>query len=187
MSTNTGFTVDLCSLNYAGHQWTCRYVFMAISSSLTRVCWIDIIWAQLLINSNTFTCMKAYAKCHAITLTSPCDGWLQEWTSVAQLLRSRTAPICSVPVSPVHIKVLSILDIHDLPRLRFPSTRPVIKLKSKTCFGDRAFSVAGPRCWNNITTSVRSTSTLESFKSRLKPHYFKKSYLWHAIGFFQSW
>jgi len=48
---------------------------------------------------------------------------------------------------------------------------------SKTCFGDRAFSVAGPGCWNNIQTSIRSASTLESFKSRLKTHYFEKSYL----------
>src|SRR6218665_3432709 len=42
---------------------------------------------------------------------------------------------------------------------------------SKTCFGDRAFSVARPRCWNNIPTSIRSASTLDSFKSRLKTHY----------------
>src|SRR6218665_2892890 len=49
--------------------------------------------------------------------------------------------------------------------------------KSKTCFGDRAFSVAGPRCWNNIPTSRRSASTQESFKSKLKAHYFEKSYL----------
>src|SRR6218665_1053057 len=37
--------------------------------------------------------------------------------------------------------------------------------KSKTCFGDCAFSVAGLRCRNNIPTSIRSASTLESFKS----------------------
>src|SRR6218665_2379471 len=49
--------------------------------------------------------------------------------------------------------------------------------KSKICFGDRAFSVAGPRCWNNIQISIRSASALESFKSRLKTHYFEKSYL----------
>src|SRR6218665_3946986 len=49
--------------------------------------------------------------------------------------------------------------------------------KSKPCFGDRAFSIAGPRSWNNIPTSIRSVSTLESFKSRLKTHYFEKSYL----------
>src|SRR6218665_1101551 len=49
--------------------------------------------------------------------------------------------------------------------------------KSKTCFGDRAFSVAGPRCWNNIPTFIRSASTLESFKSRLKTQYFEKSYI----------
>src|SRR6218665_1475668 len=32
-----------------------------------------------------------------------------------------------------------------------------------------------PLCWNNMPTSIRSASTLESFKSRLKTHYFKKS------------
>src|SRR6218665_1105524 len=31
--------------------------------------------------------------------------------------------------------------------------------KSKICFGDCAISVAGPRCWNNIPTSIRSAST----------------------------
>src|SRR6218665_4119465 len=48
--------------------------------------------------------------------------------------------------------------------------------KSKTYFSDLAFSVSGPRCWNNIPTSIRMDSTLESFKSRLKTHYFEKSY-----------
>jgi len=34
------------------------------------------------------------------------DGWLQEWTSAAQLLQSRTAFIRSVPVSPVHVRIV---------------------------------------------------------------------------------
>ena len=40
--------------------------------------------------------------------------------------------------------------------------------KSKTCFGGSAFSVGGPRCWNNNPTSIKSASTLESSKYRLK-------------------
>src|SRR6218665_614619 len=61
--------------------------------------------------------------CHVITPSSLCDGWLHEWTSVAQLLRSRrpTALISSVPVSPVHIKMLPI---QDIPQPHFPSARP---------------------------------------------------------------
>src|SRR6218665_1129279 len=35
-------------------------------------------------------------------------------------------------------------------------------------FSNHAFSVAGPRCWNSIPTSIRSAYTLDSFKSRLK-------------------
>src|SRR6218665_2872060 len=45
--------------------------------------------------------------------------------------------------------------------------------KSKTCFGDRAFSVAGPRCWNNIPTSMRSAPPLDFFKPRLKTRFFE--------------
>jgi len=39
------------------------------------------------------------------------DGRLNEWTSAAQLLRSRTAFIRQVPVSPVHIRIYSIQTI----------------------------------------------------------------------------
>src|SRR6218665_4154752 len=52
-----------------------------------------------------------------------------------------------------------------------------VRKSEMSCFGDRAFSVVGPRWWNNIPTSIRSASTLESFKSILKTHYFEKSYL----------
>src|SRR6218665_2493250 len=62
-------------------------------------------------------------------------------------------------------------------RLRSEEKGDLKVRKLKTCFGDREFSVAGPRFWNNIATSIRSASTLESFKSRLKAHYFEKSYL----------
>ena len=48
--------------------------------------------------------------------------------NAAQLLRSRTAFIGSVPVSPVHLRILSIQIIMDLPRPRFPSTRTVVRL-----------------------------------------------------------
>ena len=42
--------------------------------------------------------------------------------------------------------------------------------------GDRAFSVAGPRIWNELPTDIRNLTTLGSFKNRLKTHYFKLAY-----------
>src|SRR6218665_368928 len=68
----------------------------------------------------------------------------------------------------------------DRARLRSEVKDDLKVRKSKTCFGYRAFSVAGPRCWNNIPTSIRSASTLGSFKYRLKSHYFERAYLLHA-------
>ncbi len=38
--------------------------------------------------------------------------------------------------------------------------------------GDRAFSVAAPRLWNNIPPSVRLAPSSDSFKSRLKAYFF---------------
>ncbi len=37
-------------------------------------------------------------------------------------------------------------------------------------FGDRAFSVAAPKQWNALPVAVRSSPTLDTFKSRLKTH-----------------
>ena len=48
------------------------------------------------------------------------------------------------------------------------------KLKS---YGDRAFSVAAPRLWNALPSAIRFSSSLNLFKSRLKSHLFKESYL----------
>ena len=39
-------------------------------------------------------------------------------------------------------------------------------------FGDRAFSVAAPRLWNNLPHNIRNTPTLNAFKTRLKSYLF---------------
>ncbi len=40
------------------------------------------------------------------------------------------------------------------------------------CKGDRAFSVAAPRLWNDLPLSVKSSPTLPVFQSVLKTHLF---------------
>ena len=39
---------------------------------------------------------------------------------------------------------------------------------TRTRLGDRAFSVAGPRVWNNLPASLRQTVSAAAFKRRLK-------------------
>ena len=72
----------------------------------------------------------------------------------------------------------SRLDIYQPSRsLRSSNDRllrvPRWKLKS---FGYRSFSYQGPVVWNSLPTDLKLSSSLSSFKSRLKTHLFKKSY-----------
>ena len=43
-------------------------------------------------------------------------------------------------------------------------------------WGDRAFSIAGPRLWNSLTIELRMTTNIAEFKSRLKTHLFKVAF-----------
>src|SRR6218665_518085 len=46
----------------------------------------------------------------------------------------------------------------------------------RTHFGDRAFSVAGPLCWNSLPPVIRLADLVDSFKAQLKTHLFAKTY-----------
>jgi len=43
--------------------------------------------------------------------------------------------------------------------------------RTRTKFGDRAFSVAGPAVWNSLPATVHHADSLHSFKRRLKSHF----------------
>jgi len=43
-------------------------------------------------------------------------------------------------------------------------------------YGERSFSVAGPRLWNDLPLHIRTTSNFVNFKKVLKTHLFKKCY-----------
>ena len=53
-------------------------------------------------------------------------------------------------------------------------------------YGDRSFSAAGPREWNNLPLSIRQSPTINSFISSLKTRLFKIAYncQWHLHFFF---
>ena len=42
--------------------------------------------------------------------------------------------------------------------------------------GDRAFSVAGPKLWNQLPLSIRELSNVDSFKKSLKTYLFCLAY-----------
>ena len=48
--------------------------------------------------------------------------------------------------------------------------------RTKTSFGDRAFSYCGPLLWNSLPRDICDIDCLESFKSNLKTYLFKRVY-----------
>ena len=48
--------------------------------------------------------------------------------------------------------------------------------KTKRLYGDRAFSVAGPKLWNNLDIKVRQKESVNAFKGALKTYLFKEGY-----------
>jgi hypothetical protein len=49
--------------------------------------------------------------------------------------------------------------------------------RTKTKFGERSFSVAGPTTWNALPESVRAAEEVATFKRLLKTHYFKSAFI----------
>ena len=69
-------------------------------------------------------------------------------------------PVCSVFVAALTICVLA--------RISY--------FKSRESYGDRRFSIAGPKLWNSIPASLRNADSLNSFKKHLKTYLFHRAF-----------
>ena len=49
---------------------------------------------------------------------------------------------------------------------------------TRSKFGDRAFSVAGPREWNSLPEAIRNITDVFTFKRATKIHFFLNWHLW---------
>ena len=61
--------------------------------------------------------------------------------------------------------------------LRSASSNKLVEPRTKLkTYGDRAFSVAGPKLWNRLPSSIKDSSSVDSFKRALKTHMFKLAF-----------
>jgi len=60
-------------------------------------------------------------------------------------------------------------------RSSFNKILQVPKSKLKT-YGDRRFSVAGPKLWNSLPASIKNSGAIETFKKNLKTYLFKLAF-----------
>ena len=69
------------------------------------------------------------------------------------------------------------LNLANNPKLRSFKKKLLVVPQSKTkLYGDRRFSVAGPRYWNLLPQEIRLSSSIDIFKSKLKTFLFKEAY-----------
>lgn len=62
-------------------------------------------------------------------------------------------------------------------RLRSSTGTDYLIPRTKTKFGERSFSVAGPTTWNALPESVRAAADVATFKRLLKTHYFESAFM----------
>ena len=82
---------------------------------------------------------------------------------------------------------LHLLDLPDLPdllnfktysrslRSSYKEYLAVPRSRLKT-YGDRAFSIAGPKLWNDLPLEIRKCASVATFKQSLKTFLFKLAY-----------
>ena len=71
------------------------------------------------------------------------------------------------------------MPVSELPgrsRLRSADSFKFDVPRVKLAVGGRAFSVSGPRAWNDLPQTLRATSDHLAFKRQLKTHFFNVAF-----------
>ena len=60
---------------------------------------------------------------------------------------------------------------NDSTLLNYPNIKP------KATLGERAFVFAAPKLWNALPRRIRESTSVDTFKRKLKTHLFEKAFL----------
>ena len=73
--------------------------------------------------------------------------------------------------------LVPVASLPEKQRLRSVKSKDVVPIKQKLkSLGLRRFSVSGPKLWNNLPNSLKSSSSTKSFCRSLKTYLFNKSF-----------
>ena len=73
--------------------------------------------------------------------------------------------------------ITHLLQPYNPPRLLRSSNRSLLcEHRSKHSWGDRAFSIAAPRLWNNLPVHIINSTSLTQFKKSLKTHLMNEAF-----------
>ena len=91
------------------------------------------------------------------TLSANCMTIRREWLVVPQRVEFNVSTLVKVNQAPTGHATgdcCLVTDAHPR-RLRSADTRTILASRTRTNFGDRAISAAGPRVWNYLLTDLR--------------------------------
>ena len=69
----------------------------------------------------------------------------------------------------------SVSSVEGQSALHSAAHNQLVITSSKTKLGHRSFSEAGPSAWNNLPDFIKTSTSVEHFKLRLKTYIFKES------------
>ena len=82
---------------------------------------------------------------------------------------------CLSNMAPAYLCEL-IKEYSPTRELRSSSLKLVTCPRTNSIFEERAFSIAGPKIWNNLSLKTRSSNSIGTFKKNLKTELFNKTY-----------
>ena len=142
----------------------CNSVLVGLPKTLTR-------HLQSVVNAAARLVMRK----HKYDYITPIFSELH-WLGIERRIEFKVALLvfkCLKEMAPPYLasKVTHLRDLPSRKRLRSSSSSllfvPARRLK---CAGDRTFTVAGPRIWNQLPPQVTSAATIERFRKSLKTH-----------------
>ena len=102
------------------------------------------------------------------------------WLPIIRRIKNKIAHICFHIVSGTALLYLSeLLHLYSPSRsLRSAADTRIFRVPrmGRRALGERSFHCIGPVLWNSLPLSIRHSSLLSSFKSKLKTHLFSSAY-----------
>ena len=132
------------------------------------------IYKLQLIQNNTARMIKGLRKHHHITPT------LKElhWLPVPERIQYKIILLvfkCVHNQAPSYLMEM-ICPYQPTRALRSSSHLLLEARKTSKKYGERAFSVCGPKLWNSLPLHIRQKETVETFKVALKTYLFRRVY-----------
>ena len=104
------------------------------------------------------------------------------WLPIGYRVKFKLCLIIHAAVSgqcPDYIRevVMPLAMLPERNRLRAAVNGLYVVPRTRTMFGQRAFSVAGPQQWNDLPSDNRDITDCAAFKRALKSHFFRLAYV----------